>query len=96
MVTVSGQTFQMSSQYSAMARSDENLPLRAVFTMDIFVHGVRVLPGGAYLLLAGHVGGEVSAYQEGVVVAQVVHQRSEHLGVPVRECPAGNQIQHSA
>ena len=38
MVTVSGQTFQMSSQYSAMARSDENLPLRAVFRMDIFVH----------------------------------------------------------
>ena len=38
MVTVSGQTLQMSSQYSAMARSDENLPLRAVFKMDIFVH----------------------------------------------------------
>jgi hypothetical protein len=38
MVTVSGQTFQISSQYSAMARSDENLPLRAVFRMDIFVH----------------------------------------------------------
>jgi hypothetical protein len=38
MVTVSGQTFQMSSQYSAIARSDENLPLRAVFRMDIFVH----------------------------------------------------------
>jgi hypothetical protein len=37
-VTVSGQTFQMSSQYSAMARSDENLPLRAVFRIDIFVH----------------------------------------------------------
>ena len=37
MVTVSGQTFQMSSQYSAMARSDENLPLRAVFRMDILV-----------------------------------------------------------
>ena len=38
MVMVSGQTLQMSSQYSAMARSDENLPLRAVFRMDIFVH----------------------------------------------------------
>ena len=36
--TVSGWTFQISSQYSAMARSDENLPLRAVFKMDIFVH----------------------------------------------------------
>ena len=36
--TVSGQTFQMSSQYSAIARSEENLPLRAVFRMDIFVH----------------------------------------------------------
>jgi hypothetical protein len=35
---VSGQTFQISSQYSVMARSDENLPLRAVFRMDIFVH----------------------------------------------------------
>jgi hypothetical protein len=38
MVTVSGQTFQMSSQYSAMARSDENFPLRPVFRIDIFVH----------------------------------------------------------
>lgn len=28
-------TFQMSSQYSAMARSDENLPLRAVLRIDI-------------------------------------------------------------
>jgi hypothetical protein len=37
-LTVSGQTCQMSSQYSAIARSDENLPLRAVFRIDIFVH----------------------------------------------------------
>lgn len=28
MVTVSCHTFQISSQYSAMARSDENFPLR--------------------------------------------------------------------
>jgi hypothetical protein len=38
MVTDSGHTFQISSQYSAIARSDENFPLRAVFKMDIFVH----------------------------------------------------------
>ena len=38
MVTVSGETFQMSSQYSAIARSEENLPLRAVFRIDICVH----------------------------------------------------------
>jgi hypothetical protein len=35
--TVMGLTFQMSSQYSVMARSDENLPLRAVLRMDIRV-----------------------------------------------------------
>jgi hypothetical protein len=28
----------MSSQYSSIARSDENLPLRAVFRIDIRVH----------------------------------------------------------
>jgi len=37
-VTVTGQTFQMSSQYSVMARSDESLPLRVVFRIDIRVH----------------------------------------------------------
>ena len=42
MVTESGHTFQISSQYSAMARSDENFPLRAVFKMDIFVQRVLV------------------------------------------------------
>src|SRR5690242_19585684 len=31
-------TCQMSSQYSRMARSDENLPLRAVLRIDIRVH----------------------------------------------------------
>ena len=40
-VTVTGRTFQMSSQYSAIARSDENLPLRAVFRIDIRVHASR-------------------------------------------------------
>jgi hypothetical protein len=38
MLTVNGHTFQMSSQYSPIARSDENLPLRAVLRIDIFVH----------------------------------------------------------
>ena len=33
--TVTGRTFQMSSQYSAIAQSDENFPLRAVFRIDI-------------------------------------------------------------
>ena len=28
----------MSSQYSAMARSEENFPLRAVFRIDIRIH----------------------------------------------------------
>ena len=37
-MTVTGQTFQMSSQYSVMARSDESLPLRVVFRIDIRVH----------------------------------------------------------
>ena len=37
-VTVTGTTFQMSSQYSAMARSDENFPLRAVLRIDIRDH----------------------------------------------------------
>src|SRR5574337_383705 len=37
-VTVTGCTFQISSQYSSMARSDENLPLRAVFRIDMRVH----------------------------------------------------------
>jgi hypothetical protein len=36
MLTVNGHTFQMSSQYSAIARSDENLALRAVVRIDIF------------------------------------------------------------
>ena len=36
-LTVTGLTFQMSWQYSTMARSDENLPLRAVFRIDIRV-----------------------------------------------------------
>jgi len=29
---------QISSQHSVMARSDKNLPQRAVFRMDIVVH----------------------------------------------------------
>jgi hypothetical protein len=37
-LTVTGWTFQMSSQYSVMDRSDENLPLRAVLRIDIRVH----------------------------------------------------------
>jgi hypothetical protein len=37
-LTVTGPTFQMSSQYSSMALTDENLPLRAVFRIDIRVH----------------------------------------------------------
>ena len=35
--TVTGRTFQIWSQYSAIARSDENVPLRAVFKIDIRV-----------------------------------------------------------
>jgi hypothetical protein len=31
-------TRQMSAQYSRIVRSDENLPLRAVFKIDIRVH----------------------------------------------------------
>ena len=37
-MTVTGTTFQMSSQYSAMARSEENFPLRAVLRIDIRDH----------------------------------------------------------
>ena len=37
-VTVTGLTFQISSQYSAMARSDENFALRAVLRIDIRDH----------------------------------------------------------
>ena len=77
----------MSSQYSAMARSDENLPLRAVFRMDIFVQESLSCLGGAHLLLAVHVGRIVGAHQEGVVITEVVHQRLEDLGVAVREVP---------
>jgi len=35
--TVTGLIFQISSQYSVMARSEENLPLRAVLRIDIRV-----------------------------------------------------------
>jgi hypothetical protein len=37
MLMVTGCTSQMSSQYSTMARSDENFALRAVLRMDIRV-----------------------------------------------------------
>ena len=36
--TRTGLIFQMSSQYSRMARSDENLPMRAVLRIDMRVH----------------------------------------------------------
>jgi hypothetical protein len=36
--TLIGPTFQMSSQYSAMARSEENLPLRAALRIDMRDH----------------------------------------------------------
>ena len=84
-LTVTGDTFQMSSQYSAMARSDENLPLRAVFRIDIRVHAGDVPPRRAHPLLALDVGRVVGEHQERIVVAQVVDQRPEHLGIPVRE-----------
>jgi len=35
--TLTGGTFQISSQYSRIARSDENFPARAVFRIDIRV-----------------------------------------------------------
>ena len=38
MFTVTGPTFQMSSQYCAIARSEENLPLRAAFRIDMRDH----------------------------------------------------------
>jgi hypothetical protein len=37
-VMFTGGTCQMSSQYSTMARSEENLPLRAQLSMDLRVH----------------------------------------------------------
>ena len=36
--TLTGFTFQISLQYSIIARSDENLPMPATFNIDILVH----------------------------------------------------------
>ncbi|OPY71814.1 MAG: hypothetical protein A4E63_01408 [Syntrophorhabdus sp. PtaU1.Bin050] len=36
--TFTGSTFHISRQYSCMARSEENFPIRAVFRIDIRVH----------------------------------------------------------
>lgn len=40
-LTGTGATFQISWQYSAMARSEENLPIRAVFRMERRAHAAR-------------------------------------------------------
>ena len=36
-IVVTGRTFQISSQYSRIARSEENLPARAVLRIDMRV-----------------------------------------------------------
>src|SRR5262245_4067042 len=53
-----------------------------------------VRPGGAYPVLTLHVGGVVGQHQEGVVVAQVVHQRTEYLGVPTGESSLTDLFEH--
>ena len=81
----------MSSQHRGMVRSDET---RARGVQDGHLRPRVAAARRRHLVLAGHVGGEVSHPGRGCR-SQVVHQRSEHLGVPVRECPAGNQTSTS-
>ena len=88
---VTGWTFQMSSQYSAIDRSEENFPARAVENRHPRP-GFRVLPGPVDLALATDVVRVVGEDQEGIVVDEVGHQRSEHRGVPAGEVAFRDEV----
>ena len=68
-----------------MARSDENLPLRAVLRMDIRVQSLYVLPGRINLFLTRDVVSVIGQHEERIIMDQVIDQWAKYFGIASRE-----------
>ena len=69
-----GATFQMSSAYSRIARSEENQPIRAVFSTLARHHAGAILPARSDTPLRRGIGVEVGSDHEMVVAVQFIDQ----------------------
>ena len=94
-VTVTGETCQMSRAYSRMARSELNGPMRATLRIEERVQRSVVAPDGGDLRLRADVAAKVGEHQERVGVHQRPHQRGKQIAVTPGERTAGNQVEHA-
>ena len=84
-------TFQISSAYSAIVRSDENQPVRAVLRMAERHQDLRSRQRRDDRVLRVDIGVEIGRHQEIVVIGQHVDQRRVAVAVVRREGAVGDR-----
>ncbi len=90
--TTTGSTFQMSRQYSAMVRSEENFPIRLTLSIDIRVHRFAVSIRVVDVALAIEVRSEVGADHVVVPLEKGVHERAEERSIAAGEEAARDEV----